>query len=102
MSGKALNLYNRQYRNVRARVIAGAQVCAICGKAIDHDAPPRSRWAPSADHRLPISRTRRLDKELRQRLARDPALLRCVHLGCNSRRGNGRRDRPRRVSREWI
>lgn len=96
-----MNLYDRQYRNVRARVIAGAQVCAICGAPIDHDAPPRSRWAPSADHVLPISRTRGLDGELRQRLARDPSMLKAVHYGCNSRRGNGRRDRPRHVSREW-
>jgi len=100
--GDVVNLYDRQYRNVRARVIAGTQVCAICGGPIDHDAPPRSRWAPTADHLLPVSRTRGLDTELRQRLARDPSMLRCVHFACNARRGNGRRDRPRRVSREWT
>jgi hypothetical protein len=89
-----------QWRKARARVLAGAQVCAICGGWLDRDAPPRSRWAPSVDHVLPVSRTRGLDPETRQRLALDPAGLRAVHYGCNSRRSNGR-SRPKHVSRDW-
>jgi hypothetical protein len=94
-------MYDHEWRKVRARVLAGAQVCAICAKPLDWDAPPRSRWAPSVDHRLPVSRTRGLDDELRRRLSLDPSALIPVHVSCNSRRGNGRRDRPRHVSRDW-
>ena len=89
-----------RFRQVRARVLAGAQACALCGLALDWDAPPRSRWAPSADHVLPVSRTAGLPEFTRERLALDPENLRPVHYGCNSKRGN-RRPRPRHVSRAW-
>jgi hypothetical protein len=88
------------YRVQRERVLAGAQACSICGLALDWDAPPRSRWAPSVDHVLPVSRTVGLDELTRSRLATDPGNLRPVHYGCNARRGNRRR-RPRRTSRSW-
>lgn len=88
------------YRQARERVLRGAQVCHICGRAIDFDAPPRSRWAPSVDHVLPVSTLRDLDPRLAQRIALDPAGLRPAHVGCNSRRGTGR-PRPRHVSRSW-
>lgn len=90
------------YRKVRARVLDGAQVCALCGGPLDWDAPPRSRWAPSVDHVLPVSRTRGFDSETRRRLALDPAGLRPVHYGCNARRRDGRRQSARRVSRSWA
>jgi hypothetical protein len=89
------------YRQVRDQVLAGAQWCHICGGPLDWDAPPRSRWAPSVDHLLPVSRTRGMDPQTRRRLANDPAGLRPVHYGCNSRRGNGRK-RPVRTSRSWA
>jgi 5-methylcytosine-specific restriction endonuclease McrA len=92
---------DRLYRQVRARVLAGAQVCWICGGALDWDAPPRSSKAPSADHVLPISRTAGLDPQTRQRLATDPGNLRPTHYGCNSKRGNRRRH-PVHVSRSWL
>lgn len=88
------------YRQARERMLAGAQVCHICGGPLDFDAPPRSKWAPSADHILPVSRTRGLDPMTRSRLGADPEGLRPVHYGCNSRRGAGR-ERPRHVSRSW-
>jgi hypothetical protein len=89
------------YQKVRARVLAGAQSCAICGGPLDFDAPPRSRWAPSADHLLPVSRTRGMDERTRRRLANDPGGLRAVHYGCNAKRGNGRK-RPVHTSRSWL
>ncbi len=88
------------YQKARAQVLDGAQVCHLCGGPLDFDAPPRSRWAPSADHELPVSATRHLDAETRQALAVDPALMRPAHYGCNSRRGAGRR-RAVHVSRSW-
>ena len=88
------------YRQVRDRILAGAQSCAICGGPLDWDAPPRSRWSPSVDHLLPVSRTRDLDESTRQRLALDPAGLVPCHYGCNAKRGNGRKRHPH-VSRSW-
>jgi hypothetical protein len=88
------------YRQARRRVLAGAQVCHICGGPLDWDAPPRSPLSPSADHVLPVSATRGLDPMTRQRLAADPGGLRPAHLGCNSRRGAGR-ERAAHVSRGW-
>ena len=88
------------FRKVRERVLAGAQVCALCGRPLDWDAPPRSRWAPSVDHLLPVSRTRHLDPHTRRRLALDPGGLQAVHVGCNAKRGNGRK-RPVHISRSW-
>jgi 5-methylcytosine-specific restriction endonuclease McrA len=88
------------YRKVRERVLAGARVCALCGLPFDDTAPPRSRWAPSVDHILPVSRTVGMLELVRQQLATDPGNLRAVHYGCNARRGNGRR-RPVHTSREW-
>jgi 5-methylcytosine-specific restriction endonuclease McrA len=88
------------FRKVRDRVLAGAQVCELCGLPLDHNAEPRSRWAPSVDHVLPVSRTVGLPEFVRQRLALDPENLRVSHYGCNSKRGN-RRHRPRHVSRAW-
>ncbi len=91
---------DHRYRQVRERVLAGAQVCHICGGELDFTAPPRSPKAPSVDHELPVSRTRGLDPETRQRLATDPRLMRPAHVGCNSKRGAGRK-RPAHISRGW-
>jgi 5-methylcytosine-specific restriction endonuclease McrA len=88
------------YRVQRERVLAGARLCAICGGPLDRDAPPRSRWAPSVDHVLPVSRTVGLPELVRRQLALDPGNLRPVHVGCNSKRGN-RRQRRSHTSRAW-
>jgi 5-methylcytosine-specific restriction endonuclease McrA len=70
------------------RLCASATECAICGRAIPKDAPPRSRWSPAVDHLIPVA-------------LGGPAFelsnLRVVHAGCNSIRGNRQpRLRPRR------
>ena len=88
------------YQRAREHVLAGAQVCHVCGGPLDFDAPPRSPRSPSADHVLPVSATAHLDPMTRQRLGADPAGLRPCHYGCNSRRGNGRK-RQVHVSRAW-
>lgn len=96
-----MRVYDHQWRKLRAQVLKNAQSCAICGRPLDFHAPPRSRWAPSVDHRLPVSATRGLDDSTRRQLALDPQNLVPCHYGCNSRRGDGRRDRPQHVSRPW-
>ena len=67
------------YRKARAIIIRSATHCAICGQPLDHAADPRSRWAPSADHIVPLS----------QGGGHGLANLRAVHYGCNSGRGDG-------------
>jgi len=96
------SIYDYRYQKVRKRLLASAQSCAICGRPLVKDAKPRSRWSSSVDHCLPVSATRGLPEDVRRELATDVARLRVVHLGCNSKRGNGRRDRPRHTSRSWV
>jgi hypothetical protein len=93
--------YDRRWRNVRARVLAGAQACAICGGMLDFDAPARSRLAPSVDHIFPLRAMRGLDSDLRDELRLDMSTLRPVHYSCNARRGAGRKDNRKSISREW-
>jgi hypothetical protein len=95
-----MSAYDYAYQQVRKRLIAQAQVCAICGKPLDPNAPPRSRWSTSVDHVLPLKFSRSLPDELRDSYRLDPQHLRVTHLGCNSRRG-ARRLVKQHVSRQW-
>ena len=72
----------------RARKIAlrGATHCAICGGQLDFRASPRSKWAPSVDHVLPLSGFDLGTHEGRM-MATNQAWLQVTHLGCNARRG---------------
>ena len=92
---------DRQFLAARKRVLKGATVCSICGGELDFDAPPRTSYAPSVDHIIPLSQTRHLDPQTRRRMAADPTNLRPAHFGCNSRRGDARRPAPRKASRRW-
>jgi 5-methylcytosine-specific restriction endonuclease McrA len=83
-----------QWRRVRAQIIAASRICGLCGRPLCPDAPPRTRWSTTVDHRIPL------------RMGGAPfdtANLRAAHLRCNvmaenrSRRGgNGRHGGPRR------
>jgi 5-methylcytosine-specific restriction endonuclease McrA len=53
--------------------------CWLCRRPIDPDAAPKTRWAFSVDHVVPLSRGG-------HPLHRDNA--RAAHYGCNSARGN--------------
>lgn len=91
------------WRRVRAEVLAESSVCYVCGRPIDFNARPRSRWSPSVDHLLPISAFAGLDDETQRKMALDKANLRACHYGCNSRKGarfGTVRHAPRR-SRNW-
>jgi 5-methylcytosine-specific restriction endonuclease McrA len=98
-----------EWNRVRAMVLKGATHCDICDGALDFDAPPRSRWAPSVDHVVSLKAMRDLDPIAQRRLALDPTNLRPTHYGCNARRG-ARTATVRRVavaaasggSRQWL
>jgi 5-methylcytosine-specific restriction endonuclease McrA len=67
-----------RWRTIRDRLVSDAEYCAICLEPLDHQAPGRSRWAPSVDHVIPLSRGGE---------PYDESNLRCVHYGCNSSLG---------------
>ena len=100
MARKGDDLRSQAWKKARAKALANATTCTLCGQPIDHDAPARSRWSASVDHVVPRS----LGGSLL-----DPANLRPVHYGCNSRRGNGvtrgkgTRSKTRKsvTSRDW-
>jgi 5-methylcytosine-specific restriction endonuclease McrA len=75
------------YWRARAKVLAAATHCYLCGLELDFDAPPRSRWSPSVDHVVTLKQLRQFDPETRRKMATDPANMRPAHYGCNSRRG---------------
>lgn len=83
-------------------MLASASVCWLCGRPVDFNARPRSRWSPSVDHVIPISTMKHLPLEEQARLATDPAFLRLAHYGHNSSRGNRRPTTPRSPSRAWF
>ena len=85
----------------RKRVLANATVCHLCGGELDFNAPPRTRYAPSVDHIVPMSTIAGEDTLTRRRMGSDPTNLRPAHFGCNSRRGDGRRTPRRKASRRW-
>jgi 5-methylcytosine-specific restriction endonuclease McrA len=89
---QTLGRSGRPWQRARQQVLAHASVCHICGRLLDFNAPPRSRWSPSADHVLPMHATRFMPEATRRHFALDPANLRAAHFGCNSRR----RERPLR------
>lgn len=95
-----------EWNRVRDRVLASSQVCWVCGRYIDLNADPKSRFSPTVDHVMPIRAMRHLPAAQQRRLALDESLLRPAHRGCNTRR-TARRRRPLPTpgvsnrSREW-
>jgi 5-methylcytosine-specific restriction endonuclease McrA len=79
-----------QWQRVRLEVLRGATHCTLCHRLLDFNAPPRSAWAPSVDHIVPIALGGRA-------FARSN--LRAVHYSCNSSRGTGM-PRPRKRARQ--
>ena len=67
-----------------------AAPCAICGKPVDKDAPPRTKWSPSVDH---------IVSPLDGGHGSDRRGLRLTHYSCNSRKGRGRTVIVPKVSR---
>jgi 5-methylcytosine-specific restriction endonuclease McrA len=94
---------SRDWQKTRQKVIEWAEVCAICGKSLLPDAPPRSRWSTSVDHRLPRAAFRNLDPKTQRFLCLDPSNLQATHNACNARKGKRRQQTvaPRPQSRKW-
>lgn len=92
-----------EWEKARARVLEYAHACAICGKSLDPDAPPRSRWASSVDHKIPRAVFRSLDLQTQRYLCLDPSNLQAVHNSCNPRKGKRqhRQVAPRPQSQRW-
>ncbi len=92
-----------EWEKVRRRVIDAAHVCALCGRELYPDAPPRSRWSTSVDHKISRAAFRNLDPELQRELCLDPENLQAAHNTCNARKGRRAQSRvmPRPQSQEW-
>jgi 5-methylcytosine-specific restriction endonuclease McrA len=79
---------------LRKQVFAEEAVCWICWNPVDFHQPPRTRWAPSVDHVLPV--------DTHPELALVRSNLRLAHYGCNSRRSaRGNLQSEYEPSREW-
>jgi 5-methylcytosine-specific restriction endonuclease McrA len=81
MTAKQLRSSPR-WKCVRLQALRGATHCAICGGQLVPDAPPRSPMSSSVDHRVALANGG---------APFDLSNLRVAHLGCNARRGTGRR-----------
>ena len=79
-----------QWNACRRIVLARESVCWLCGRPVDFNAPPRSKWAPSVDHVYPLKHLRGLPETEQRRLAYDPDLCRLACYSCNSSAGQRR------------
>jgi 5-methylcytosine-specific restriction endonuclease McrA len=86
------------WKRARAAIMKRSFSCGICGGPLCPNAPPRSRWSTSVDHRIPLSDIDLSSAEGRA-LATNPAFLVAAHTGCNSRRGAKAAAAKRRVPR---
>lgn len=87
------NRYGRQlhaWQKASAQQRALRLPCALCGRPIDYNAPPRTPWAFTADHIIPVSRGGNL---------LNPNNIRSAHNHCNTSRGN--REQPPQHTRTW-
>jgi 5-methylcytosine-specific restriction endonuclease McrA len=66
-----------RWQQLRAQVLAEERVCFLCGGAIQFAARPRSTWAPSVDHIIPLAAGG---------LPYARHNVRAVHAGCNARK----------------
>lgn len=73
----------RPYEELK-KMIYAREVCWICGGSVRYDLGPRHPLAPSVDHLVPLSLGGH---------PLDPQNAELAHYGCNSRRGNGTRQR---------
>ena len=80
------------WKRAAAVVLAEETICHLCGHPIDFDAPARTRYSPSVDHVIPLSKGGDM-------LAREN--LRAAHFGCNSSKREGRGIKKTRTSRMW-
>ncbi len=82
----------QRWRTLRAQVLANATHCALCHKPLDFNARPRSTWAPSVDHVVPLALG---GSQF------DPANCQPAHCGCNSSKRDRLTPQPATPSRSW-
>jgi len=73
--------YSANYRRLCANIRRGRPPCALCGQAINYDAPTRHPDSFTVDHKLPRS--------THPELAEDPGNLQAAHHRCNASKGAG-------------
>ena len=97
------NVTSWEWERARADVIASAQVCAICGRPLNPDARPRTRWSTAVDHIVPRTAFGHLDLATQRFLCLDPSNLQAVHQVCNGRKGKraAKVVQPRLQSQVW-
>lgn len=90
-----------RWKQLRRALFSTATQCALCGLEIHKGLPPRSKWAPSLDHIVPL---------IHGGSPYDLNNLQVVHFRCNSSKGATQRQhgagappvRPHNPnSREW-
>ena len=72
----------RPWRRLQAQVYATESHCHLCGEWVNPALPSRHRLARSVDHLIPLSQGGEALDRYNARLA---------HIGCNARKGTGRR-----------
>jgi 5-methylcytosine-specific restriction endonuclease McrA len=82
----------RPWERLKHRVFAEETHCWLCGRYVDQDLPPRTRWSRSIDLIHPKSRGGS---------DQDRSNLRLAHIHCNSSRGNKPPTRTQTKSRHW-
>jgi hypothetical protein len=76
-----------KWQRLARRLVLQATTCAICGRVLPKDAPPRSPYSPSVDHIVPLALGG---------APFEPANLQVVHLSCNTARRNRQPELRRR------
>lgn len=77
----------------KAKCKAARGKCWLCHRVIDCDLPKESRWSFTLDHVQ--------DPKRRPDLTHAPSNLKWAHRRCNSRRGDGTRNKVNFTSRKW-
>ncbi len=80
------------WRKAKATVKARDTICAVCGRALNHDLPKTSPWSTHVDHVVPIAYGG---------APLDVTNLRALHARCNLRRPNPANDRRKRGTTPW-
>lgn len=86
--GNPRNRNGHRRRQLRRRVLAAYDVCALCGDPVDKKLPRLDPGAPEVDEIVPVS------------MGGDPLAwsnVQLAHRICNQRKGNGGRRRRHRA-----
>lgn len=85
--------FARIYREEKAKCKAAKGKCWLCHKVIDCELPSSDKWSFTLDHVQ--------DPKRRPDLKHSRGNLKWAHRRCNSRRGDGTRNKVNFTSRRW-